>query len=286
MVSRRLVTLSLGALAALYGAVVLWFKQNEDRLIFAPDRSAGAAPDESLGLTSRDITLRSESLELCARVIEPPPSIDADTAGWLLYFHGSSGNIGLAGYNEAWAKFRDIGLGVLAIDYRGFGKSEGEITEAGIYRDAQAAYNHLTRQMEVPPRRVLIYGFSMGAAVAIELATRVQAAGLLVEGAWRSIPQLGKERYPFLPVSSMVKNEFSSEKRVGRISLPKVFLHARDDGAIPISHGRRLYELAAEPKWFHEFAGEHGTAHIVDPRFFEVVRQFVKERGLPTRPPG
>lgn len=275
---------AFGLFAAAYGATVIWFWLNESSLIFAPDRGAHQPPESSLELRSRDVIIRSQGLFLHARIIPPPGAVPREAEIWLVYLHGSSGSIGLPAYNEAWAEFRNAGLGVLAVDYRGFGQSEGEITEAGIYDDAEAAYRYLREEMQVPAKRILIYGFSMGAAVAIELATRVEAAGLLVEGAFRSIPRLGSERYPFLPVSLMAKNRFDSESKIAQVTMPKLFLHARADEAIPISHSRALFELARKPKSFKELGGEHGTSHKTDPSFFAAVTTFIRELGLPIVP--
>jgi pimeloyl-ACP methyl ester carboxylesterase len=279
--------LTAALLAALvYVGIVLWFRHNEDSLIFSPDCSQVRAPSPALGLESRDVELSSaDGVKLQARLIPPPSSVPRNEAAWLLYLHGSSGSIGLPAYNEAWAEFRRRGLGVFALDYRGFGESEGMISEAGIYRDAEAAYDYLRSELKIPPQRILLYGFSMGAAVAIDLATRVEAAGLMVEGAWLSIPRLGSERYPFLPISLVARNRFSSEEKVREVAMPKLFVHARADGKVPIGHGRRLFELAVAPKQFHALGGEHGTSHRVDSSFFSVVGEFVAARGLPLAEP-
>lgn len=268
-----------GLVLAAYGAILVWFRLNENRLIFAPDKSPNQPPDSALHLRSRDVVVRSEGLHLFARLIPPPPQVLPDAEVWLLYLHGSSGSIGLSEYNEAWAEFRNVGLGVLAIDYRGFGESEGEISEAGIYSDAHAAYRYLREEVRVPAERILIYGFSMGAAVAIDLATKVEAAGLMVEGALRSVPRLGAERYPFLPAARLARNRFDAESKIARVSMPKLFLHARDDEAIPISHSRALFDLAHEPKRFKELGGGHGTSHKSDPSFFSAVTSFITACG-------
>lgn len=284
-VSVRLICIVLSALLLTYGAVVVWFRLNENRLIFAPDRGPNRPPESILDLGSHDVTIESQGLALRARLIPPPPSTPPEAEVWLLYLHGSSGSIGLPEYNEAWAEFRKVGLGVLAVDYRGFGESEGEISEAGIYQDAAAAYRYLNEEMSIPPSRILIYGFSLGAAVAIDLATRVEALGLLVEGAFLSIPRLGSERYPFLPVALMAKNRFDSARKMARVQMPKLFLHARDDEAIPAHHSRRLFELASEPKAFKELLGTHGTSHKVDTSFFEAVTAFIRAQGAPALTP-
>lgn len=282
--SFRLALLAVGLLLAAYFAILVWFWLSEDSFLFSPDVGPSQPPESSLDLQSRDVVIRSEGLKLRARLIPPPLSVPREEEVWLLYLHGSSGSIGLPAYNEAWAEFHKVGLGVLAVDYRGFGESEGKITEAGIYEDAGAAYRYLRDKMGVPAERVLIYGFSLGAAVAIDLATRVDAAGLLVEGGFLSVPRLGGERYPFLPVSLLAKNRFDSESKVGRVTMPKLFLHAREDKAIPIAHGRALFELARVPKSFKALGGGHGTSHKSDPTFFVAVTSFIKERGLPLMP--
>ena len=227
-----------GALAVAYAGVVGWFRLNEDGFIFQPDRGKLAAAPAHLQLDSRDVRLRTaDGVELAARLIPPPAEVPEGDAGWILDFHGSSANVASVGYNEAWAKFRRMGLGVLAVDYRGYGESGGTPSEAGLYRDADAAYAHLTGALRVPPARVLIYGFSLGSAVAVDLAARVAAAGLLLEGALASVPIRGAELYPFLPVDWMARNRFASIDKIAGVSMPKLFIHARADADVPITTG-------------------------------------------------
>jgi uncharacterized protein len=268
--------------AAAYGSILVWFRLNEDRLVFQPQRGKLHAPPAELALDSRDVPLRTaDSVDLVARLISPPAAIPPSQAGWILYFHGSSTNVASVGYNEAWAKFRNMGLGVLAVDYRGYGESGGRPSETGLYRDADAAHAYLTTRLQVPPARVIIYGFSLGSAVAIDLATRAPAAGLIVEGAFLSVPARGGELYPFLPASLLARNRFASVDKITRVSMPKLFVHARDDTDIPIGHGRRLFQLAREPKWFQDVAGGHATAHKIDPAFFTAVARFTSRLGIP-----
>ena len=271
------------ALAAVgYLGVVGWFRLNEDGFVFQPERGKLAAAPAHLALQSRDVHLSAaDGVELVARLIPPPAEVPAAAAGWILYFHGSSANVGSVGYNEAWAKFRQMGLGVLAVDYRGYGESAGQPSEAGLYRDAEAAYGYLTGELGVPPARVLVYGFSLGSAVAVDLATRVRAAGLMLEGALLSVPILGGELYPFLPVSWLARNRFASVDKIAAVSMPKLIIHARQDADIPIHHGRRLFELARPPRFFQDVGGGHATAHKVDPAFFTAVARFVSDLGIP-----
>jgi len=281
---RRGMLLAALLLIAAYAGILIWFGVNEDSIVFHPVRGKLAAPAAGLGLDSQDVALQSDDgTPLVARLIPPPAGRLAapESAGWILYLHGAGGNVGVAGYNEAWAKFRRLGLGVLAVDYRGFGESGGQPSEAGLYRDATAAYTYLTGRLGVSASRIVIYGYSLGSAVAIDLATRVPAAGLIVEGALLSVPARGAELYPFLPVAWLARNRFASVDKVASVHIPKLFIHARDDADVPITHGRRLFELAAPPKYFRDVAGGHRTAHKIDPGFFAAVARFVAGLGLP-----
>jgi uncharacterized protein len=272
---------AIGILFAGCAGVLVYFRVNEDKIVFHPEKGALAPPAAELGLDSRDVQFPStDGVALVARLIPPPEAVSAETAGWVLYFHGAGANVGIVGYNEAWAHFRKLGFGVLAVDYRGFGESAGEPTEAGLYRDADAAFAYLTRTLDIATSRILIYGYSLGSAVAIDLATRVTVAGLLVEGSFLSVPRRGAEIYPYLPVNLLMRNRFASEDKIARVGIPKLFLHGRDDQDIPVAHGEALYALALPPKQLAVMAGGHVDAYKVDPTFFRTVAQFARDCGI------
>lgn len=289
----RLLTLSLAVAVLGYAAILVWFHFNEDALLFHPRVAAPPGEPQGVGATPADLPHHdvrfrgADGLTLVARVIEPPPlppaapGASGPAPGWILYLHGSSGNVATPGYNQAWAEFHQLGLGVMAVDYRGYGDSAGVPSEAGLYLDAQAAYGYLTTELHVPPGRIIIYGYSLGSAVAIDLASRFPAAGLIVEGAFLSIPARGAELYPYLPVAWLAHNRFASVDKVGRVTMPKLFIHASRDKVVPLAHGRRLFELARAPKYFQEVAGGHMDAYQVDPAFFGAVKTFAMGLGLP-----
>jgi hypothetical protein len=205
----------------------------------------------------------------------------ADTLGrWLLICHGNGGNISEAGRPFHYAALRELGLNLLAFDYRGYGESGGVPSEAGLYRDAQAAWQYLTETERVPANRIVLFGHSLGAAVAVELATRVQPAGLILEGALSSVTERAQELYPFVPVRWIARSRYASVERISGLTLPKLFLHARADEVIPLAHGRRLYEAAPPPKTFVELAGGHGDAFDRDSAaYFGAIARFLQ--GLP-----
>lgn len=272
----------LGLLTVAYAGLLLWFRFNEDALLFHPEKGPLQPPPAALELEFEDVTIySSDGVKLGARRILPPPAAQHTHSAWVLYFHGAAGNVGTPGYNDAWAKFRSAGFGILAVDYRGYGESAGTPSEQGFYEDALAAYRYLHETLGVPTSHILIYGYSLGSAVAIDLATRVQAAGLIVEGALTSVPARAAELYPFVPAQMLARNRFASIEKIARVSMPKLFVHAVGDEYVPLSHGKRLYAAASAPKRFQEVAGGHTTAYKTDPGFFRAILGFAAEIGLP-----
>lgn len=276
------IALLLGlAVIGAYAFIIAWFKLNEDRLVFHPDPDAYGDPPDSLGRVHRVRLTTADSTSIAAWAIVPPATVPADSAPWLLYCHGNGGNLGNAGYHEAWVMLRSLGLGILAMDYRGYGESGGAPSEAGLYRDAEAAYAYLRDSVGVPPHRIIFYGFSLGSAVAADLASRLPAAALVMEGSLLSVPDRGQELYPFLPVHIMARNRFATIDKIGRVAHPKLFIHSREDEVNPFSHGVRLHELARDPKEFLEVSGGHATAYKLDGRFMPGIARFLAGLGFP-----
>jgi pimeloyl-ACP methyl ester carboxylesterase len=128
----------------------------------------------------------------------------------------------------------------------------------------------------VAPDRVVLFGHSLGSAVAVELATRVPAAGLILDGALSSVIERAQEAYPYVPVRWIARSRYPSRERIGRLTLPKLFLHARADEVIPFAHGRRLYDAAPPPKTFVALAGGHGDAFERDSAaYFGAIARFL-----------
>lgn len=255
--------LALGLLLLGYGAVVGLLVYHENSLVYFPEPGPVPVP---AGLPIEPVRFTTpDSVHLTGWIIPPA----RDSAYWLLVFHGNAGNIATPGRPEHAAQMRRLGLGLFAIDYRGYGDSDGVPSEAGLYRDARAAYDYLTTVRQVPPSRIVIYGHSLGSAVAVELATQVPAAGLIIEGAFTSVPDRGADLYPYLPVRLIARNRFPSLERIRTLRMPLLVLHGRDDVTIPITHGQRLFEAAPEPRTFVETAGGHADAYLVGAKEYE-----------------
>jgi fermentation-respiration switch protein FrsA (DUF1100 family) len=278
-----MIVLLLAALALAYLAFLLLLRVSESRLLYAPGSSRTLTPvPPALGLAPERVEIPTgDGVTLVAWVIRAPAT---DTVGrWLLICHGNAGNLSDSGRPEHYAGLRALGLNLLAFDYRGYGESGGSPSEAGLYRDAEAAYGYLRDTLGVPPERIVLFGHSLGSAVAVELATRVPAAGLVLDGALVSVIARAQEVYPYVPVRWIARSRYASIDRIGRLRLPKLFLHARADEVIPLAHGRRLFDAASPPKTFVTLAGGHGDAFEVDSAvYFGAIDRFLQ--GLFARP--
>jgi uncharacterized protein len=248
----------LALVVAFYGSVIVYYRHVEPSIVFTPSRTDETLAQEFVA-SAREISVQSGDGTSLDGWILPA---DRPTRLWIYFLHGAGGNAKTC--QLWWSTIHAAGANLFVLDYRGFGKSGGTPNEQGIYDDARAGYDYLRTKLRVSPDDIILYGQSLGSAVAIELASRVAVAGLIVEGAMISIPARGQELYPFLPVSLIARNRFDSLERIRSVLCPKLFLHALDDHVIPVRHGRTLFENALPPKDFVELRGDHGNAVEVD----------------------
>ena len=275
----------VGPLAAIvvvtvvYAGAVGYLKLYERDFIFRPGERRVAVPGSRFSLREQRVSYTSsDGVALAAWIVPAGGASPSDT--WLLICHGNFGNVGYGPRPEFYASMRDLGVNLLAFDYRGFGDSGGTPEEEGLYEDATASYRYLTGPLGVAPDRIFIFGHSLGSGVAIELATRVPAAGLIVEGAYTSIADRGQELYPLFPIRLIAGQRFPSLDRIASISMPKLFLHSPEDAVIPYAHGRRLFEAAREPKRFVDVRGGHDNAFRVDRMvYYGAIAAFVRAPG-------
>jgi hypothetical protein len=178
--------------------------------------------------------------------------------GTLLYCHGNAGNI--SHRVPTIAELSRLGLNILIFDYRGYGRSEGAPSEKGLYMDARAAYEYLIGREDIDPGRIAILGKSLGASVAIDLASRVEAACLIADGGFSSAGDMAGRIFPFLPARRFISVGFDSEAKIKDIRIPKLIIHSRDDELVPFDLGEKLYRAAADPKEFHAMRGGHNEA--------------------------
>lgn len=264
---------ALGAVAVVaalaYTGPMAYLAMNERHMVFRPDQFGGrtVAPlPDSLRLVSSRLALTSGDGARITGLVIPA----ADTAAqWLLYLHGNAGNVTSSILPQFYARWHALGLQVLAIDYRGYGESDDRLTsEQGTYSDARAAYDWLRTVRGVPADRIVIYGHSLGSGVATELALHVQAAGLIVEGAFTSVPDIGAAAYPWYPVRLLSRQRFASIDKIARVAMPKLIMHAADDRIVPFAMGQQLYAAASAPKEWVQLKGGHMRPFLDDSAHF------------------
>jgi hypothetical protein len=180
----------------------------------------------------------------------------------LLFFHGNAGNI--SHRLDSIAQFRELGLSVLIIDYRGYGQSTGRTTEKGIYRDADAAWRYLIDDRGIVANDIVIFGRSLGASVASRLASEYQPLALIVESSFTSIPDIAQDLYPWLPVRWLSRLSHATRDHVRDVRCPILIIHSRDDEIIPFHHGEAIFASANEPRTLLTIRGTHNDAFLLD----------------------
>ncbi|MCE8021557.1 alpha/beta hydrolase [Halomonas sp. MCCC 1A11036] len=274
----------IASLAGIYALVVLLAWTFQDRLLYLPHmgREHIATPAD-LGLAWQQVDLATEDgLTLDAWWIPVE-----NARGSLLFLHGNAGNI--SHRLDSIRQFHRLGLSVLILDYRGYGRSEGRPSEAGTAQDARAGWRWLIEQ-EVPADRIVLFGRSLGAAVAAELAaalpSREQPAAIILESPFRSVPALGQRLYPFLPVRWLATLDYPTERYVRQIEAPLLIIHSRDDEIIPYGEGEAVFAAANEPKAMLTIRGGHNTGFVEsEPEYSASIDDFLSRHArLPRQP--
>ena len=245
------------ALALVYGCVVGLVFVFQSHLVYYPQigREILATP-AALALAYEDVQLRTEDGETLAAWWVPA----ADARGTVLLLHGNAGNI--SHRLDYLRMFNALRYSTLILDYRGYGRSTGAPSEAGTYRDASAAWHHLTEVLGLAEHDIVIFGESLGAAVASWLAARHAPRALVLASTFTSAGDLGAQVYWFLPVRLISRFRYDNVENLTAIRSPVLIAHSRDDDIVPFAHGEALYRAAREPKAFLELAGGHNDGFI------------------------
>jgi pimeloyl-ACP methyl ester carboxylesterase len=273
-----------GRVAALcaygYAAVVVVMLSLEDRLLYLPG-SAGQWFEPPPGLPVQEVELTSrDGNRICAWWSAPAGWKPAD--GAVLFSHGNGGNLSHRGWAlRPWHD--ELRLAVLLYDYPGYGRSTGRASEAGCYAAADAAYDWLVEARKVPGERILLYGGSLGGAVATDLAARRPHRALVLVSAFTSFPDIAQQLYPWLPGRWLVHNRFDSLGKIASCRGPVFITHSKADGLIPFAQAERLFAAAGEPKQFVPTEA-HSHNDSPAPDVFPALRCFLDEHA-PLPPP-
>ena len=264
----------LVAVAAGILTVVVTLRVIENRLIYYPPRYPEGFPSPATyaGEVEEVWLETADGVRINAFYHSNPASQQV-----LLWFHGNAENIGYGlGHLRTLAK---TGVSILAVDYRGYGKSEGKPDEAGVYRDADAAYDYLTGQRHFPPQDIIIYGHSLGGAVAVNLASRRPCGGVIVESSFTSARDMARRMFALPLIEYVVKSRFDSLESIRAVHAPILIVHGTRDEVVPFAMGRQLFAAAPQPKRFYpiEGAGHNDLMEAGGQDYLATLRQFIAE---------
>ena len=264
------IAVCLAAAYVLLVGITMFF---EERLIFVPSRYP-SGDWHPVGIQCEDVALTTQD--------------GVRLHGWycsvlhprcvFLMFHGNAGNIThRVDRITTWQRL--LNVSVFVFDYRGYGRSAGDPNEPGVYSDARAAYRWLTVDKGIAPDDVVFFGESLGAAVALQLATEVPLRALIFESPFTSAVEMGQRAFPWLPVRWIMRNRFASIEKVGRYHGPLLIVHGTHDTLIPFAMGQALFARANEPKRFYPVVGaDHNDVALTGGRLYmQAIDSFLRE---------
>lgn len=262
-------------------AIYLLFLLNlylvQSRHIYNPTAAIATTPDKH-GLKFEPVDFATTDDLMLHGWFVPRPVDNSSKERVVLFFHGNTGNI--SDCMSTLTMFHRLGLATFIFDYRGYGRSQGSPTERGTYDDAEAAWIYLLRDRGIKAEDVIVLGRSLGAAIAAAQAARHTPGALVIESTFTSAPELAAELFRFVPARLMSRFKYNVRENIASVRCPVLVVHSGEDEVIPFHHGKRLYEVAKEPKAFLEINGTHaegfysageiyidGLKHFLDQRF-------------------
>jgi hypothetical protein len=242
-----------------YLALLLFVAVGQSGMLYLrdlPSREVIATP-KAIGLEYEEVHLQTEDgVQLHGWFV---PATEA--RGTLLFFHGNAGNI--SHRLDSIRIFNQLRLAVLIIDYRGYGQSEGSPSEAGTEKDARAAWRYLTQTRGVAPEQLVLFGRSLGGAVAAQLATQHRPAALIIESSFTSVPDIAADVYWWLPARWLSRFQYATRDHVANVNCPVLVIHSPDDEIIPFRHGEAIHAAAREPKELLRLRGAHNEGFLL-----------------------
>ena len=265
---------SIGVMVVLFLLYAVLLVGCEKKIIFHPAKfPEGYWDPASLGLKAQDVLFQSEDGINLHGWYVPTPGARAT----LLWFHGNAGN--LSHRLDNIQRLLPLNLNIFIFDYRGYGKSEGEPDEKGIYKDSLAAYNKVLELEGVSVDSLFLFGRSLGGICAVETALNNSARGLILESVFTSASDMSRKIMPLIPLAWAIRSKLDAINKVPKLKLPKLFLHGDRDEVVPFDLGRKLYEAAADPKTFYIIQGAgHNDTYIMGGRdYYNALDGFIAE---------
>lgn len=238
-----------------YLSVVLLVYFGQSRLIYFPQQQISNTPKD-IGLDYTSVNIATSDGETLHGWWVPAH----DAKGTVLFFHGNAGNIS---HRINYLKmFKQLGYNTLLFDYRGYGQSSGVPSESGTYLDAQAVWRYVTETQGIAAAQIVLFGESLGGAVAAWLAAREKPGLLVLASTFTSVPDMAAEIYPFLPVRWLARFHYNTLESLQSVTCPVLIAHSADDEIVPFEQSQQLLQAAPEPKEFLFLYGGHNSGFI------------------------
>jgi len=240
-------------------ALVYVFQQ---KFIFIPQKGSQPPPED---LAIKELWINSGGEKLHAWWMP------VDTSAYtVLFFHGNAGNISRG--EKYMRLFREMGFNALAVDYRGYGTSSGQINkEEDIYEDARASWDYLHKTLGIEESNIIIWGWSLGGAVAVDLAQYKHCHALVMQSTFYCMLDMAKRNFWYIPNFLTLKYDFASGDKLANVKCPVLFIHGRHDHTVPWSQGIKLFEKCKGKKMFIEIEGDHNHG------LFDSQKKFIPE---------
>ena len=267
LASRRLTVLGWLAIIAICAyvglAAMIYLAQRS--LMYFPDRTATTPAAAGLPEANEVPLTASDGVRIHAWVVPPQSGKPV-----ILYFHGNGG--ALRYRVERFRRLIGAGIGLVALEYRGYGGLSGSPSEQGLIRDAEAAYGYAAAHY--PPQQIVVWGESLGSAVAVAIAAEKPVGRVILEAPFTSALAIAQSRYWYLPVSLLMKDRFRSDRRIKKVTAPLLILHGVQDRVVPFAMGERMFELANKPKHIVRFL-DGGHEDLDQNGAFDAVGRFL-----------
>ena len=247
-----------------------WMYLQQPSMIFFPQKELDETP-AAWGLEYEEISLlTADNVKLHGWYLPDPGSRKA-----LLFFHGNAGNISHRGSSVE--IFHRLGMNILIFDYRGFGTSQGEPDESGLYEDARAAWRFLQEEKGFDSKDIILFGRSLGGAVASKLASEVHPAGLILESSFSSARDMADAIMPLISRVVFLRFNLNTLNIIDRIRCPLLVLHGPQDEVIPFRQGEKIFKAAREPKTFVTLQGGHNGGYLLSqPAYEQALEAFIR----------
>ena len=254
---RALLTQIFIYLALAYVGVAALLFLFQDRLAYYPEigRDITSTPREH-GMDYEPMTLATPDGERLDAWFVPAPQ----SQGIVLFLHGNAGNI--SHRMDSIAMLHRLGYAVLIFDYRGYGRSSGTPSEVGLHLDAESAWTYLTETRRIPREKIVLFGESLGGALAAHLAATQRPGALVLASTFTSVPDLAADLYPWLPARWLARLRYDTHAALKQATCPVLIAHSPDDEIVPYRHAQTLFDAAAQPKTYLPLAGGHNDGFI------------------------